>query len=161
VRELASRQGLVVSLAAWDRGRVIYIDRRASGGQVSAPGPVPGTAAPLDGSAIAKVLLASRPSAEVSTLWTHGLVHTRHASVDELELDLARIRLHGWAQNDCNALGSAVAAPVKDADGSVAAAIGLDLAQPSSTTSLDLHARAVLAAATRISTAIRERALAA
>jgi DNA-binding IclR family transcriptional regulator len=159
VRELAGRQGLAVSLAAWDRGRIIYIDRRASAGQAS--GPVPGTAAPLDGSAIARVLLASRPSAEITTLWTHGLVHTQHASVDELESDLARIRLHGWAQNDGDASGSAVAAPVKDADGSVAAAIGLDLARPSSTTNLDLHARAVLAAASRISTAMRARAVAA
>jgi DNA-binding IclR family transcriptional regulator len=160
VRELAGRQGLAVSLAAWDRGRIIYIDRRAGGQQLPAtPAPLPGTAAPLDGSAIARVLLASRPSAEVCTLWSDGLVHTRHASVGELELDLERIRLHGWAQNDSDAVGSAVAAPVKDADGSVAAAIGLDLLRSSSSTNLDLHARAVQAAASRISAAIRERAL--
>jgi DNA-binding IclR family transcriptional regulator len=162
VRELAGRQGLAVSLAAWDRGRIIYIDRRAGAQQPPATGgPLPGTAAPLDGSAIARVLLASRPSAEVYSLWSDGLVHTRHASVGDLELDLERIRLHGWAQNDSDAVGLAVAAPVKDADGSVAAAIGLDLLRSPSTTNLDLHARAVQAAASRISAAIRERALAA
>ena len=160
VRDLADGHGLAVSLAAWDRGRIIYIDRRASARQAPAPGPAPGTAAPLDGSAIARVLLASRPTTEVITLWSDGFVRTRHASVDELELDLERIRLHGWAQNDGDAVGLAVAAPVKDADGSVAGAIGLDLIHVSSA-NLDLHARAVQAAASRISAAMREPALAA
>jgi IclR family transcriptional regulator, KDG regulon repressor len=159
VRDLADRQGLAVSLAAWDRGQVIYIDRRAS--RCQGPGPLPGTSRPLDGSAIAQVLLASRPAAEVHTLWRGGLVHTRHASVDELEQDLGRIRLHGWAQNDTGEGGCAVAAPVKDIDGSVAAAIGLDLARSSLTANVDLHARAVQAAASRITAAIREHAVAA
>ena len=38
---------------------------------------------------------------------------------------------------------SAVAAPMRDADGSVAAAISLDLLDPFSTANIDLHARAV------------------
>ena len=90
VRDLAERQGLTVSLAAWDCGRIIYIDRRYSARHPSACGPAAGTAVPLDGSAASKVLLASRPSAEIKMLWGDGLVHTRHASVDELELDLER-----------------------------------------------------------------------
>ncbi|HET6870926.1 MAG TPA: IclR family transcriptional regulator C-terminal domain-containing protein [Solirubrobacteraceae bacterium] len=161
VRDLADRQRLPVSLAAWDRGRIIYIDRRACGRQPAPPGPVPGTAVPLDGSAIAKVLLASRSSEEVNALWSGGLVHTMHPSLDALELDLELVRRHGWAQNDRNAACLAVAAPVKDAAGSVAAAIGLDLGGPCSDTSVDLHARAVLGAASRISAAMRERTLAA
>ncbi|MGO9496634.1 MAG: IclR family transcriptional regulator [Solirubrobacteraceae bacterium] len=100
VRDLAERQGLTVSLAAWDCGRIIYIDRRYSARHTNACGPVAGTAAPLDGSAAAKVLLASRPRDEVKTLWGDGLVHTRHASVDELETDLEVVRRHGWAHND-------------------------------------------------------------
>ncbi len=159
VRDLADRQGLPVSLAAWDRGRIIYIDRRACGLPAPPPGPAPGTAAPLDGSAIAKVLLASRSSEEIGTLWSGGLVHTRHASVGELELDLAHVRLHGWAQNDRDTTGSAVAAPVKDAQGTVAAAIGLDLRGTGPTVSIDLHARAVLGAASRISAAMREHTM--
>lgn len=163
VRALAERQGGAVSLAAWDRGKIIYIDRRCSGRQVPLHGPVAGSETPVDGSAIAKVLLASRPSDEVMTLWSGGLVHTRHASVDELESDLERIRLHGWAHNDPgeNDGSSAIAAPVRDADGTVAAAIGVDLVDAFSTASVDLYARAVLAAASRISAAIRDRALAA
>jgi DNA-binding IclR family transcriptional regulator len=163
VRDLAERQGLAVSLAAWDCGRIIYIDRRYSARHTSACGPVAGTAAPLDGSAASKVLLASRPREEIKTLWGDGLVHTRHASVDELELDLEVVRRHGWAHNDTDAPrgANAVAAPVRDAEGNVAAAISLDLLDPFSTSNIDLHARAVVAAASRISAAIRHHALAA
>ncbi len=163
VRDLAERQGLTVSLAAWDCGRIIYIDRRYSARRTSPCGPVAGTAAPLNGSAPSKVLLASRPRAEIKTLWGDGLVHTRHASVDELELDLEVVRRHGWAHNDAEEPhgSSAVAAPVRGADGNVAAAISLDLLDPFSTSNIDLHARAVVAAASRISAAIRHHALAA
>ncbi len=163
VRDLAERQGLTVSLAAWDCGRIIYIDRRNSARHTSGCGPVAGTAAPLDGSAAAQVLLASRPSAEIKTLWCDGLVHTRHTSVDDLEVDLEVVRRHGWAHNHANETqaSSAVAAPVRDAEGKVAAAISLDLLDPFSTANVDLHARAVVAAASRISAAIRHHALAA
>ncbi len=163
VRDLAERQGLTVSLAAWDCGRIIYIDRRYSARHTNGCGPVAGTAAPLDGSAAATVLLASRPRDEVKTLWGDGLVHTRHASVDELQIDLEVVRRHGWAHNEAeeNVRGSAVAAPVRDADGNVAAAISLDLADPFSRAKFDLHARAVVAAASRITAAIRHHAFAA
>ena len=163
VRDLAERQGLTASLAAWGCGRIIYIDRRYSARHTNGCGPVAGAAAPLDGSAASTVLLASRPRDEVKTLWGDGLVHTRHASVDELEIDLEVVRRHGWAHNEAdeNVLGSAVAAPVRDAEGNVAAAISLDLADPFSRAKFDLHARAVVAAASRITAAIRHHAFAA
>jgi DNA-binding IclR family transcriptional regulator len=163
VRDLAERQGLTVSLAAWDCGRIIYIDRSYSARRTNGCGPVAGTATPLDGSAAAKVLLASRPLDEIKTLWGDGLVHTRHASVDELEVDLEVVRRHGWAHNDSQGTegADAVAAPVRDAEGQVAAAISLDLADPFSRAKIDLHARAVVAAASRITAAIRHHALAA
>ena len=69
----------------------------------------------LDGSAAAKVLLASRPRDEVKTLWGDGLVHTRHRRWTRLETDLEVVRRHGWAHNDAeeNLGGSAVAAPAR------------------------------------------------
>jgi DNA-binding IclR family transcriptional regulator len=160
VRDLAERQGLTASLAAWDCGRIIYIDRRYSARHANGCGPVAGTAAPLDGSAAATVLLASRPRDEVKTLWGDGLVHTRHTSVDELQIDLEVVRRHGWAHNEAdeNVRGSGVAAPVRDAEGNVAAAISLDLTDPFSRAKFDLHARAVVAAASRITAAIRHHA---
>ncbi len=162
VRDLAERQGTTVSLAAWDRGRIIYIDRRHSGRRAAARGPSAGTVVPLDGSAAAKVLLASRPQAEVHALWCDGFVRTRHASVDELELDLERVRRHGWAHDDAEVTAPwrSIAAPVRDAGGSVAAAICADLDGRFSGRHVDLHARAVVAAASRITASIRQQKLA-
>jgi IclR family transcriptional regulator, KDG regulon repressor len=154
VRELAERQRLPVSLAAWDCDRIIYLDCRRYGGDCA---PVAGTAAPLDGSAVAKVLLAGRPVREVELLWTDGLVRSGHTSLDELEAELERVRVLGWARDDAerSLRSCAVAAPVRDAEGAVAAAISLDLADRVSRINADAHTRAVVAAASRISAAIR------
>ena len=115
VRELADRQRLPVSLAAWDCDRIIYLDCRRDRRHGDCA-PLAGTAVPLDGSAIAKVLLAGRPAREVEMLWSDGLVRSGHTSLDELESDLERVRLHGWARDDAegSARNCAVAAPVRD-----------------------------------------------
>jgi DNA-binding IclR family transcriptional regulator len=157
VRDLVERQGLTVSLTAWDRVRVIYIDRHARGRPVGGSSPMAGTAVPLDGRAVVKVLLASRPESEVQSLWDQGLVLTPHASVDALHADLAKVREHGWALDDADhaAAHAVVAAPVRDADGEVAAAISVDFARPFSTSTVAVHARVVTHAASRISAAIR------
>jgi DNA-binding IclR family transcriptional regulator len=161
LRDLAQRHHATVGLVAWDRGRTICIDRRNSVRHAGACGPLAGTAGPLDGSAAAKVLLASRTSDEAKALWLDGFVQTKHASFAELELDLEWIRLHGWARDDEDETlgGRAVAAPVRDAEGVVVAAISLDLADTFSHRDADLHARAVVAAASRISAAMRHREL--
>ena len=59
--------------------------------------PVAGSTAPADGSAASKVLLAGRPGDEIRSHWDAGSVQTRHASIGEPEVDLERVRLHGWA----------------------------------------------------------------
>lgn len=152
--DLAQRQGFTVSLLAWDRSRVICIDRR-HGGQPSAREPLPGSAVALDGSAAAKVLLASRSSLEIKELWENDLLRTRHTSLVALKGDLERIRLHGWAADDATETvrSGAVAAPIRDADGDAAAALSLDLGS-GSPAGADLQARVVVAAAARISTAL-------
>jgi DNA-binding IclR family transcriptional regulator len=157
VRDLAERQGLTVSLVAWDRGRLVYIDRCQSVRRMRVSGPVAGATVRADGSAASKVLLASRPSDEVRSLWGSGFVQTRHASLTELELDLERVRLHGWAGDDVDepARSYGVAAPVRDSDGDVAAAISLDLTDPWASSNVYLHAKVAVAAASRISDAMR------
>lgn len=156
VRELAERHRLPVSLAAWDCDRIIYLDCRRDR-RYGECAPVAGTAVPLDGSAIAKVLLAGRPAREVEMLWSDGRVRSGHTSLDELEADLERVRLHGWARDDAAgwARGCAVAAPVRDAEGIVTAAISVDLADNLSRLNADAHTRAVVAAASKISAAMR------
>jgi DNA-binding IclR family transcriptional regulator len=156
VREVAERQGLTVSLVAWDRGRLIYLERCHSLRRVSVGGPVAGSTVPVDGSAASKVLLASRPRDEIRSLWGSGFVRTRHASLGQLELDLERVRLHGWAGDDADetARSHGVAAPVRDVDGDVAAAISLDLVGQCAP-NVHLDARMAVAAASRISEAMR------
>jgi DNA-binding IclR family transcriptional regulator len=162
VRELAQRQRLPVSLMAWDSDRIIYLDCRRDRRHAPECAPLAGTALPLDGTAPAKVLLAGRSAHELEVLWGDGLVRTGHASLDDLESDLERVRLHGWARDeaDGNVRSCAVAAPVRDAEGSVAAAISLDLADRCSRMHAELHTRAVIAAASKISAAMRQRELA-
>jgi DNA-binding IclR family transcriptional regulator len=162
VRELAERQRLPVSLVAWGCDRIICLDCRRDRRYAGDCGPVAGTALPLDGSAPAKVLLAGRPAHELELLWSGGLVRTGHSSLDDLESDLERVRLHGWARDDADrTLGScAVAAPVRDTEGSVTAAISLDLADRLSRMNADVHTRAVVAAAARVSAAMRRQELA-
>jgi IclR family transcriptional regulator, KDG regulon repressor len=180
VRELVERQGIGVSLVAWDRGRIIYIDQRrtlrraavssgagagavaaVAGSRAAAAGPLPGTTVSIDGRAASRVLLASRPSDEIRLLWGDGFVRTRHASLDELEEDLERIRLHGWAEDDPGEQlgGCAVAAPVRDADGDVAAALSLDLSDTCPSADVHVQAQVAVAAASRISQAIRHCAM--
>ncbi|MFZ0089314.1 MAG: IclR family transcriptional regulator C-terminal domain-containing protein [Solirubrobacteraceae bacterium] len=158
LRDLVERQGIAVSLVAWDRRQIIYIDRRQNVRTCASPGPAAGTAVSIDGRAASKVLMASRPNDEIRALWGGGFVRTRHNSLDELELDLERIRLHGWAgdEPDEALAGSAVAAPVRDADGAVAAAISLDLSECCRITDVHMQAQVAVAAASRISNAIRD-----
>jgi IclR family transcriptional regulator, KDG regulon repressor len=157
VRELAERQRLPVSLVAWGCDRIIYLDCRRDRRYAGDCAPVAGTAVPLDGSAIAKVLLAGRPAHEVEVLWSDGLVRSGHTSLDELASDLDRVRLLGWARDDAegSVRSCTVAAPVRDPEGVVAAAIGLDLADRVSRINADAHTRAVVAAASKISAAMR------
>jgi DNA-binding IclR family transcriptional regulator len=112
---------------------------------------------PIDGSAASKVLLASRCPNEVRSLWSCGSVLTRHASLNELEVDLENVRLNGWAHDEADHTvhRNAVAAPVRDMDGDVAAALSLDLADRCAMGDVHLHARMAVAAASRISEAMR------
>ncbi|MGZ4197544.1 MAG: IclR family transcriptional regulator [Solirubrobacteraceae bacterium] len=111
VRELAERQRLPVSLVAWGCDRIIYLDCRRDQRYGGDCAPVAGTAAPLDGSAIAKVLLASRSAHEVEVLWSDGLVRSGHTSLRELASDLDRVRLCGWARDDAEARCTAAWSP--------------------------------------------------
>ena len=122
VRDLAERQGLTVSLAAWDCGRIIYIDRRNSPRHTSGCGPVAGTAAPLDGSAAAKCCSRAgraRRSRRCGAMdWsTPGTRRsTSSSSISRWSGATAGRTTRRTRSSD----SGAVAAPVRDADGNVA-----------------------------------------
>jgi len=160
VRDLAERHAVAVSLVAWDRGRILYIDRcqpSARPGERAPGSPVSGATVPFDGSAAAWTLLASRPDDEVRAVWASGGGVIDGIKHDELELELARIRRTGWAQDNPVSPGGrcSVSAPVRDPDGEVCAAITLERRGEDTPANLELHARIVVSAAGRISQAIR------
>jgi IclR family KDG regulon transcriptional repressor len=153
IRELVEFRGIGVSLVAWDRGRIVYINRHQRRVAQAAPGPVAGTTFPADDSAPAKVLLASRSAAEVTALWGRGDLRTRHDTLLGLTAELAEVRRVGWAQDGHPA--TRVAAPVRDPDGDVAAAICLVPPVAAGERDLQHHASLAVAAAARISEAMR------
>jgi IclR family transcriptional regulator, KDG regulon repressor len=161
LRQLVERQGATASLVAWDRGRIIYIDHRHSQTHAGPRGPVAGTIVSIDGGAASKVLLASRPSGEIRSLWDEGSLPTKYASFAELETDLERVRQHGWAGSEGGPTpaGRAVAAPVRDAEGDVVAAVTLSLCEPGRIPDTHRQAHLAVAAATRITQAIRQCAV--
>lgn len=156
VRDLALRNDAAVSLVAWDRGRIIFINRHQRAPQTAGRVPVAGTSVPADDSAGARVLLASRPADELRSLWSAGSVQTRHPSLAELHADLAEVRRCGWAWDERPAGAPAcVAAPVRDATGDVAAAISLVPGRAGPDADVYRNGRLVVAAASRISEAMR------
>ncbi len=155
VRDLAESKRMTVNVAAWERGRIICVHRR-NGGLPTAAGPRPGATAAPDDSAIARVLMAARPESEIRTLWSNGALQTTQATIEPLITELARIRRNGWAHDGGPRPGT-VAAPIRDHDGRVMAAISLLPATPSGPAD-ERHAPVAVAAAARISEAIRDTA---
>lgn len=158
VRDLVEARGLAVSLVAWERGRIIYINRhqRRAGGDRG--GPVAGSIAPADGSAPARVLLAGRPDGEIASLWQRGSLRTRYPTLAGLTADLAEVRRLGWAQDDPGGDRPAgVAAPIRDPAGEVAAALCLAPPGRCGASELQRHAPLAVAAAAQISDAMRKR----
>jgi DNA-binding IclR family transcriptional regulator len=158
IRDLVGARGVAVSLVAWERGRIIYINRhqRRDGGCGS--GPTAGTIVPADDSAPARVLLASRPDAEIAALWQRHGLRTRRPTLAALAADLTEVRRMGWAQDaPCGEAGAGVAAPIRDAGGDVAAALSVVPAGVCEGTELRRHVPLAVAAAAQISDAIRRR----
>lgn len=155
VRELAQRRGVTASVVAWDRGTLICINRHSTIRNGPTGGPPAGTTVPLDDSAAARVLLASRPREEIETLWREGLIQTRHRCLTDLLADLEAVRRAGWATDSPTTAQAAVAAPVHDADGEVAAAVCVDLGSVPGASGTPIHGRIAMGAAARISQAMR------
>ena len=117
--------------------------------RASGCGPVAGTAAPLDGSAAANVLLASRTSAEIKTLWCDGLSapstrrSTSSSSISRWSGAMAgrttRRTIHGGGRSNPSATRMA-ALPGRSSS---------TCSTGSRPRTVDLHARAVVAAASR------------
>ena len=156
VHALAERQGAAVRLVTWDRGHLLCIDARRARGCATAT-----AAGPADRTAASSVLLATRPRDEIGALWSAGGLATKHTTLEALERDLLRIRMRGWAcdEDDGRWGPRAVAAPVRSPEGDVTAALNLEVAHRFTAGEAEVHARTVVAAASRISAALRQERL--
>lgn len=125
--ELAERVGDTVNLVVSDGSEITTVDQ-ASGPAIVASADHVGRRGPLHATAAGKVFLAAAPAGEVERLAAAGLErYTPHTLVDlaALSADLELTRARGWAlaQEEHEAGLVVLAAPVRGADGSVAAAL--------------------------------------
>ncbi len=157
IRDLGEGRGLTVSLLTWDRGRLLYLGHHCGPLTSGRSGPLAGTTVPADSGAAARVLLASRPQAEVTALWTGGALQEWHAGLAELLADLADVRCTGWAYDPPRSPRASVAAPIRDPEGDVVAALRVQPGCEEDELGLRRHATLAVAAANRISHALRTR----
>ena len=139
LEQLVDRTRLTAHLAILDNGRAVYIDRAERPGFLRINTWV-GRDLNVHATAVGKVLLATKPHAEVhEILATHGMEAKTPKTIsnpaDYIE-ELVTVRTQGFAEdNEENNLGvRCVAAPVFGASGEVVAAIGLTGASSQVTT---------------------------
>jgi DNA-binding IclR family transcriptional regulator len=105
--------------------------------------------------------MASRPDAELRLVWGAGGVRTCHLTLEALAADLEEVRRLGWAEDRTPSAGSfSVAAPVRGVDGDVTAALSLAPGFVTASNDVCNHAKLAVAAASRISEAMRGAAIA-
>lgn len=132
MRELSRATGQSCSLAVLDGAEVVYVQRVAGSRIVDAVIHV-GTRLPAHATAMGRVLLAALDEPHLEALLAGvdlpGLTPRTITDTERLRAELAVVRADGYARVDGEfepALTS-VAAPVRDADGKVVAAINLPL----------------------------------
>ncbi|HEY8467118.1 MAG TPA: helix-turn-helix domain-containing protein [Solirubrobacterales bacterium] len=137
-RRLASHFGETVHIAAWERGRILYVASERPAGGVSAPAqPVAAELTPPG-----TVLIAER-----------GDDSARQLDSDELE----RARTLGYAVGPQRALDGVecAAAPVRTGDGPATAALALCAPRERFQARRDQYARAIAGAGERIARSVR------
>jgi DNA-binding IclR family transcriptional regulator len=128
LERLARETGETVSLAKYDRGEIVYLDK------VNSPGPITmvlniGERAPAYCVGTGKAILAWRPEPELAELLRRRLQRfttNTLTSEDALRKELHRIRVQGYAMNrgEYRPDVHGVAIPLTDYDGVVTLALG-------------------------------------
>jgi DNA-binding IclR family transcriptional regulator len=131
LRRLHERFHETVHMVVLDRGQALYVEKLEGTRQVRVAGVRAGTRLLAHSSGVGKVLLADRTEGEVRhILALEGVRKYTTATVtgmDEILCELAEVRRQGFAYDweqmipDC----CCVAAPVRDANGRVAAAVSM------------------------------------
>jgi IclR family KDG regulon transcriptional repressor len=159
---LAGRYGETVQLAVWGPGQPVCIAVWEGRHSVAiSPWPV-GAALPAHCTGAGKVLLASRPSAEVrAAVVRDGLERMTDRTIvtgDGLHEELTSVRLRGFAYEDAEHAPDicGVAAPIHDAHRDVIAAVSMSVPVRRWQAAKHEYTRALLAAASRVSCAHAE-----
>ncbi|KYH32241.1 IclR family transcriptional regulator [Neomoorella mulderi] len=130
IQKLVDELGETVHLVILDKGEVLYIDKRESHQSLRIVSQV-GMRLPAHCTGVGKVLLAYLHPSEVKRIIaTKGLPrYTRHTITDprRLEAELEKIRAAGYAVDNEEIMDSlrCVAAPIRDHNGKVCAAISV------------------------------------
>lgn len=128
MEELAERIGEIVHLSILDKNEIVYLEKRGGGQPLTVATRVGGRN-PAHSSAMGKVLLAGLSQKELSNVLAIGpLVRSTPNTITEvpkLEKELEKVQKQGYAiDNEESFLGiKCVAAPIKDANGKLIAAI--------------------------------------
>jgi len=130
---LAARHGATANLAVRDRGRVVYVDRRADRQASTIQTPAVGARLPGHGSAVGKQLLAACDEGELLSLLGEGRLQRftprTATSVDSLWPELLRVREDGIAVDRGETMGDlrCVAALLRDPKGDAVAALSISM----------------------------------
>ena len=157
VLPLAGQLQDTVSLAVFETGRVVYVDKLEGRDSVRTQLTGVGAERPPHSSAIGKVLLAQLPPDEqTAVLARRGLpAFTKRTitNVDRLREELARVTEQGYATASEEAIEGlcCVAAPVRDYEGDVVAAMSVSVAARKFYPRSDEYRRLVVQAAGRFS----------
>jgi DNA-binding IclR family transcriptional regulator len=149
--------GETMQLVVWGPGRAICIAVCEGRHSVAISPWAVGADLPAHCTGPGKVLLASRPSAEVREMLARdGLRRMTHHTIvtgDDLETELASVRRRGFAYEDSeHALDDCgVAAPVMDSRGEVIAAVSMSVSVHRWPAGRHEYTRALVAAADRVS----------
>src|SRR3954451_2821263 len=127
--ELVRKTSLTAHLAILDRGEAIYIDKKEPEGFLKINSWI-GKRNYVHTSAVGKALVADMDSGEVRRIWESGLPKRTANTVSswkKFRAELAAVQTVGYAidKEEDEIGGRCIAAPIFDATGARAAAIGL------------------------------------
>jgi DNA-binding IclR family transcriptional regulator len=158
---LARRTGETIHLAALDGGQVVYVDRMQGDRATTLPLSEIGKRLPAHCSGVGKALLAYLDAEAVDAyLARHGMERFTKATITDprkLRRELDEIRRTGLAYDREEVLAglACVAAPIRDQDGQVIAAISISGTVERQRDNADEYRRLVLAASKSIEKRIR------
>lgn len=154
---LVSRFGELVHLAAFEHGRVIYVDKIQGTRAVQVAITAVGVTLPAHGSGVGKILLADRPWEDVTRILEEqgmpALTPNTLTTPEDLREELEAVRTQGFAYDleETTLDLCCVAAPIRDHTGEVVAALSFSVPKYRFEPGRERYRAAILEAARTVS----------